>query len=1010
MDLDNLDLLDLQLMSYNPLQSVLAAIIARLKQNEVDMKNARDTITRQQIKMKKMETGQKKVLSKLNEKINDLKDRVSDLERTNGDNKEGNKTIIKEIMLNTVEKPKNPEDLTGRKSELSSRGSTRGGDDEKSRLSSRQSERDSDSKKDDIARSRAASIAEKEIEELLELDGSDAIGMTAEDLADLMGKTEDNKQGMNKLQGSVEDLNTRFENMLSMVRKATQIAKGADVTARDALKQAQGADSKAVEAKSLATGNVNNIKSNTERLDKIENNVFDLHKNAGEAKKLAERAAADAAAAKETAASVASDAEEALHAANDAHDRSKRNSKVSLMHDERLIETEKNIKALEKTLTTLGNSGDNEKLAELLASQKTDDDETNSGTSKRSPTPRGEFATRREVQLLRQVLVKCEGDITKIMEFIDALQRQAQAAADAAAAAAAASKKQEGTKKKSTKPRKSSTLTTTGSKRKKSKRDPLSARTNNSVGNLSARSTHSVGSRQSDFDDSPSTDGTVPSKITFTNTADTASGVLPRPTYNQFLNSTNNNTTSEQTNTTVNNQNGTTAVGPTINGLGGRDVRTQWQNNNTNNTTNNNYDKMYNTLAVTLNETLGRISVLEVAVTALQNLLDNMDFEGASMRSGDTASTNALATGGTGEINQEMMDKLRSLDGSVSADDFNNLVDKLNSKCDTSIVDNLMKQVQALLSQVRTLQRQVDTKASRDAVPTLKQFRDLENKIIKKVNRKELQTVVAKLLPKRNDSQIANFNNKNNSGDLKASEKAMEDIEKLKDAINAHAKDIHNLYKAKAEKGEVFKELSDYKEILDRHDQMKADASIVARKAEREYVDSALEKLKSELEGVVGQTNAHTSNLIAKDLEFLKGLLDHKASKAEVRKLRDLMKRLGSTERKTDGGLVGYRKLRCLSCNASMENMRTKPHAMNFMNFVSHLPDPKNRLYPKHNQIVDPLTQESLRTTHNMMRNQVMQQYANQQPSTTSAPHGEDIITAHPQHDEGAALPPIRHQ
>lgn len=50
---------------------------------------------------------------------------------------------------------------------------------------------------------------------------------------------------------------------------------------------------------------------------------------------------------------------------------------------------------------------------------------------------------------------------------------------------------------------------------------------------------------------------------------------------------------------------------------------------------------------------------------------------------------------------------------------------------------------------------------------------------------------------------------------------------------------------------------------------------------------------------------------------------------------------------KTGEGLAGHKGFRCLSCNRVMDGMRPKPNPMNFTSFVSHLPAPKNRLYPR---------------------------------------------------------------
>eukprot|EP00817_Percolomonadidae_sp_ATCC50343_P000267 CAMPEP_0117425100 /NCGR_PEP_ID=MMETSP0758-20121206/5411_1 /TAXON_ID=63605 /ORGANISM="Percolomonas cosmopolitus, Strain AE-1 (ATCC 50343)" /LENGTH=925 /DNA_ID=CAMNT_0005209325 /DNA_START=235 /DNA_END=3009 /DNA_ORIENTATION=+ len=925
-------------------------------------------------------------MGKLNEKIEDLKDRVKELEKHAGIKEK--ETIIKEILLEKKDKGLKPMDLTGRKSASSSRHSSRSdlNDDDKSTFSEYDDNKSTMSENDDtsetnnlkpnssLSRKSNAASAQKEVDDLLDL--GPTIGLTIEEMEDLNNKMDSNENNIHRLDTKMDGVNSRLENLVEMIKKATQIGTNADRVAHQAQKQAQDAESKAIdsdikaqEAKNAANNVAENIKSNTDRIEKLENDLFNQHKDVSEAKKLAEQAAKDSEEAKEKASGVIGDADEARHLGSEANDMAKRNSKVVLKYDERIKEIEKRIVSVSETITTIGsNAGDNEKIAELLAKaqsnmEKDNIEKRNLSTpheEKRSPTPRGDFATRKEVQLLRQVLVKCEGDITNIMDFITALQQQATQQAEAA-------KTPRKSKKTSKTPRTSKT------KKSKSKDGSNSARSSSSLANLLPHSSSVSGSLSARVVD--------PDTSKFTKTADTASNVLPRTSYNNLVSETGGSTSHS-------------AVGPNLS----RDIRSDW---NQQQNASEDEDKAYNTMAITLNEVLGRTSVLEAAVTALQNLLDGLNVDDlASVRSGDSNNnynnSNQLLT-----TTQEMLDKLNNNSGdTVNTDDFNKLIDKINDKCDTQIVDNLMKQVQALLSQVRTLQRQTDEKADKADVPSQKQLRDLENKLLKKVNRKELQTVITKLMPKKGSEKAASVDAA--TIDSKANAQASEDIEKLKAAINAHANDINNLYKAKANKTDTYKELSDMKEVLDRHDQMKADASIVARKAEREYVDNALEKLKAELENAVGQTNAHTSNLIAKDLEFLKGLLDNKASKSDVRKLRDLMKRMTSTERKTDGGLVGYRQLRCLSCNANMDNMRTKPQAMNFMNFVSHLPDAKNRLNPKRNQLVHPLTQDSLKTTHSMNKSRAMQAYS--QEGSTTYPHSENIV--HDQYQQDEVLPP----
>ena len=180
------------------------------------------------------------------------------------------------------------------------------------------------------------------------------------------------------------------------------------------------------------------------------------------------------------------------------------------------------------------------------------------------------------------------------------------------------------------------------------------------------------------------------------------------------------------------------------------------------------------------------------------------------------------------------------------------------------------------------------------------------------------------------------------------------------------------------------KKLSDFKETLDRLDQVKADANIVARKAEREYVDNVLDRLKRDLEGFVNNLNAHTSDLFAKDLEYLRGLIDQKSSANDLKKLKDLLRRLTAPEiKKSDGGLAGHKQFRCLSCNRDLESMKSHPTGMNFTNFVNHLPNPKGKLYPRKMYLNDSISRDTSRAAHQIQRQNDLMDQMDQEASNS---------------------------
>jgi chromosome segregation ATPase len=115
----------------------------------------------------------------------------------------------------------------------------------------------------------------------------------------------------------------------------------------------------------------------------------------------------------------------------------------------------------------------------------------------------------------------------------------------------------------------------------------------------------------------------------------------------------------------------------------------------------------------------------------------------------------------------------------------------------------------------------------------------------------------------------------------------------------------------------------------------KADAQLVANKAERDYVENALEKLMREVEQVMNSTNAGLIDTLDKSLGILRDMIDGKASKADMAKLRRAGDDGGAT---VPEGLTGFKSYRCLGCNRTVEAMRTRPMGVNFSNFTNRLP------------------------------------------------------------------------
>ena len=123
----------------------------------------------------------------------------------------------------------------------------------------------------------------------------------------------------------------------------------------------------------------------------------------------------------------------------------------------------------------------------------------------------------------------------------------------------------------------------------------------------------------------------------------------------------------------------------------------------------------------------------------------------------------------------------------------------------------------------------------------------------------------------------------------------------------------------------------------------KADAALVANKAERDYVENALEKLMREVEQVLNSTNAGLIDTLDKSLGILRDMIDGKASKGDVAKLKQSVAAGGDVDGgggvgSVPDGLMGYRSYRCLGCNRTVEAMRPRPMGANFASFMNRLP------------------------------------------------------------------------
>lgn len=139
-------------------------------------------------------------------------------------------------------------------------------------------------------------------------------------------------------------------------------------------------------------------------------------------------------------------------------------------------------------------------------------------------------------------------------------------------------------------------------------------------------------------------------------------------------------------------------------------------------------------------------------------------------------------------------------------------------------------------------------------------------------------------------------------------------------------------------------EVSDLRELIEQLDHRKADATLVANKAERDYVENALERLMREVEQVLNATNAGLIDTLDKSLNILRDMIDGKATKQDIARLQQLMAEEGGAHTVADG-LTGFKGYRCLGCNRPVDGLRPRAMAAKMNTFLNR--NPQN--YPQDN-------------------------------------------------------------
>ncbi|RNE97176.1 hypothetical protein TraAM80_09448 [Trypanosoma rangeli] len=156
-------------------------------------------------------------------------------------------------------------------------------------------------------------------------------------------------------------------------------------------------------------------------------------------------------------------------------------------------------------------------------------------------------------------------------------------------------------------------------------------------------------------------------------------------------------------------------------------------------------------------------------------------------------------------------------------------------------------------------------------------------------------------------------------------------VEQLQKQIAEHVQNFNQV------RDGTTNELDALRDYVEQIDHRKADAMLVANKAERDYVENALERLMREVEQVLNATNAGLIDTLDKSLNVLRDLLDGKATKQDMDRLRRIV-----SEDHIGGGvpdaLAGFRGFRCLGCNRPVETMRPRVMGSRLQPFVNRLP------------------------------------------------------------------------
>ncbi|KAG8346952.1 hypothetical protein ERJ75_001005900 [Trypanosoma vivax] len=156
-------------------------------------------------------------------------------------------------------------------------------------------------------------------------------------------------------------------------------------------------------------------------------------------------------------------------------------------------------------------------------------------------------------------------------------------------------------------------------------------------------------------------------------------------------------------------------------------------------------------------------------------------------------------------------------------------------------------------------------------------------------------------------------------------------LQKMQQEMNEQIQGINSVWDG------TNNELGALRDYVEQIDHRKADAKLVANKAERDYVENALERLMREVEQVLNATNAGLIETLDKSLNVLRDMLDGKATKGDVANIQRMLNEEHTGTGAPDA-LLGFRGFRCLGCNRSVDKMRLRPMGNRPQSFINRLP------------------------------------------------------------------------